>query len=90
MTNAIADAIVSNMNINTYLSTVETAASLARKLSISPVLISQWKNGTRPVPIERCPDIERATNGAVTRKDLRPDDWARIWPELVHQTVKAA
>lgn len=78
------------MNINTYLSTVENAASLARKLSISPALISQWKNGTRPVPIERCPDIERATNGAVTRKDLRPDDWARIWPELVHQTVKAA
>lgn len=29
-----------------------------------------------------CVSIERATNGAVTRRDLRPDDWARIWPEL--------
>ena len=29
-----------------------------------------------------CVSIERATGGAVTRRDLRPDDWARIWPEL--------
>ena len=27
--------------------------------------------------------IERATDGAVRRWDLRPDDWHRIWPELV-------
>ncbi len=30
----------------------------------------------------RCTKIERATNGQVTRKDLRPDDWHLIWPEL--------
>jgi DNA-binding transcriptional regulator YdaS (Cro superfamily) len=27
--------------------------------------------------------IERATAGAVTRRDLRPDDWGDIWPELI-------
>lgn len=27
--------------------------------------------------------IERESKGAVTRRDLRPDDWHRIWPELV-------
>lgn len=32
-----------------------------------------------------CVAIERATNGQVTRKDLRPDDWRLIWPELVDQ-----
>lgn len=26
--------------------------------------------------------IEQATQGAVTRKVLRPDDWWLIWPEL--------
>ena len=31
---------------------------------------------------ELCVAIERATNGAVTRRDLRPDDWQDIWPEL--------
>ena len=29
-----------------------------------------------------CVSIERATNGAVTRRDLRPHDWYSIWPEL--------
>lgn len=29
-----------------------------------------------------CVAIEQASGGAVTRKDLRPDDWAQIWPEL--------
>jgi DNA-binding transcriptional regulator YdaS (Cro superfamily) len=27
--------------------------------------------------------IERATRLAVRRWDLRPDDWHRIWPELI-------
>ena len=67
------------MNLDTYLSTTETGSSLARKLGISPVLISQWKNGDRQVPAERCPDIERATCGAVPCEELRPDlseQWA--------------
>lgn len=32
---------------------------------------------------EICVAIEQASHGVVTRKDLRPDDWASIWPELV-------
>lgn len=40
--------------------------------------------GQLPEPA-RCVDIERVTKGAVTRRDLRPDDWQRIWPELVEQ-----
>ena len=27
--------------------------------------------------------IERASGGVVRRQDLRPDDWHRIWPELI-------
>ena len=33
------------------------------------------------IPAERCPDIERATNGAVTCEELRPDladQWAYL------------
>lgn len=33
--------------------------------------------------------IERATDGAVTRRDLRPDDWHLIWPELAKPARKA-
>ena len=35
-------------------------------------------------------DIERITAGAVTRRDLRPDDWQRVWPELAAQAEHAA
>ncbi|MFN4328325.1 MAG: transcriptional regulator [Limnobacter sp.] len=46
------------------------------------MLISQWSK-TRPIPLDRCVPIERATDGQVMRWDLRPDDWWEIWPELV-------
>ena len=29
-----------------------------------------------------CTRIERYSDGAVSRKALRPDDWQEIWPEL--------
>lgn len=31
---------------------------------------------------ELCVRIERASEGNVTRKDLHPEDWPLIWPEL--------
>jgi len=58
------------------------AANLARSLGVTPQAVNAWKKGERPVPVERCVEIEHATDGAVTRRDLRPDDWERIWPEL--------
>ncbi|MCW7764224.1 YdaS family helix-turn-helix protein [Photorhabdus sp. P32] len=39
-------------------------------------------HGYAPVPPARCFDIENATNGKVTRQDLRPHDWQKIWPEI--------
>lgn len=44
----------------------------------SPVtqgLISHWESGRVLVPPKRWGYIERATDGAVTRQDLRPDIW---------------
>lgn len=65
------------MDLHSYLSKNGPASALAGRLGITPVLISQWSNGVRPVPAERCPAIERATNGAVRCEDLRPDiEWS--------------
>jgi DNA-binding transcriptional regulator YdaS (Cro superfamily) len=58
-------------------------AALARILRVTPAYIHQLVKGSRPIPPEKCVAIERATGGAVTRRDLRPDDWQDIWPELV-------
>lgn len=54
-----------------------SAAKLAEAVGVSVQSIYFWKNGARGIPAERCPDIERATGGAVRCEDLRPDvDWA--------------
>lgn len=39
--------------------------------------------GQRKAGEKLCVAIERESRGAVTRRDLRPDDWQEIWPELV-------
>lgn len=59
--------------------------TLAVEIDAQPQLVWQWANGVRQVPAERCHEIERATEGAVTCEELRPDlEWARIadksWP----------
>ena len=71
------------MKLIEYVKGRGSQRDLADKIGITPVLISQWANALRPVPPERCVEIERATGGEVSRKDLRPEDWHKIWPELV-------
>jgi len=55
---------------------------LAKAINAQPQLVYQWATGLRPIPIERCVAIEQATGGVVSRRDLRPNDWWKIWPEL--------
>ncbi|ROZ86933.1 hypothetical protein EF096_01805 [Pseudomonas neustonica] len=38
--------------------------------------------GNRPASPEVASRLELVTKGQVTRKQLRPDDWSVIWPEL--------
>jgi len=37
-----------------------------------------------------CVAVERESNGEVVRKDLRPDDWRDIWPELAPSCAATA
>lgn len=63
--------------IERAISDVGGSGVLAEILAVSPQAITNWKS--RGVPAERCPTIERATNGAVRCEDLRPDvDWAYL------------
>ncbi|WEX97451.1 YdaS family helix-turn-helix protein [Achromobacter sp. SS2-2022] len=39
-------------------------------------------SGQSPISPERCVAIERATGAVVSRRDLWPDGWDRVWPEL--------
>jgi hypothetical protein len=58
---------------------------MARALGCDSQLIGQWAAKQRPVPVERCPHIERESQGAVRCEDSRPDvTWVRVtdpdWP----------
>ena len=44
--------------------------------------VSRWVTGKRPVPVRYGVAIEQFTGGAVTRQELFPATWQRIWPEL--------
>lgn len=59
---------------------------LAAALGVSLAALGNWKS--RGVPIQRCVAIERLSGGVVTRRDLRPDDWREIWPELAESQEK--
>ncbi|MBU2788608.1 helix-turn-helix domain-containing protein [Acidithiobacillus sp. VAN18-1] len=47
-------------------------ASLARRLGVVPMAVSHWLKRQR-IPPHQAIAIERATNGAVRREELRPD-----------------
>ena len=68
------------MDLHEYLlSDGRRQADLAKAIGAHAVLVNQWAHKKRRVPAERCPDIERATDGAVRCEDLRPDvDWATV------------
>ncbi|MDH1701003.1 transcriptional regulator [Comamonas terrigena] len=56
--------------------------ALADCLGVTKAAVWQWKQPGRKTPIEHCAAIERLCGHAVTRRELRPDDWQAIWPEL--------
>jgi DNA-binding transcriptional regulator YdaS (Cro superfamily) len=69
-----------------------SVSKLAKHLGAHIPDVSRWASGIRPVPIRHCMAIEKFTKGAVTRKELRPNDWQLIWPDLAktRRTKKGA
>lgn len=72
------------MTLSEYLKAQGRGATsqLASAIGAHQPDVSDWANGERQVPVARCAAIEIATGGLVTRRELRPNDWQQIWPEL--------
>ena len=66
--------------MKTLKQAVETCGlkSSAELLGVSSQRLSNWMD--RGVPVEYCATVE--VKLGVARRDLRPDDWHLIWPEL--------
>ena len=85
------------MKLSEYFAAERGAqARLAKQLQAPASLLSAWASEDpekrRPIPVERCPAIERGTAGAVTVEELpggRP--WASVpdstWPHPLGRPV---
>jgi DNA-binding transcriptional regulator YdaS (Cro superfamily) len=66
--------------IETAIEYLDGQSNLAKLLQVSPSVVHHWLKRIRPVPAIYCLAIEKATG--VSRRDLRPKDWQKLWPEL--------
>lgn len=78
---------VHNMDLKSYTNQLPHGGSIdfAKKLGITAVYLSQLasrQDDRLPSP-SLCVRIEAESSKAVTRPELRPDDWHLIWPELI-------
>lgn len=56
--------------------------ALALAIGVPSSFVSKMVSGEKPIPIAHMAAIEAATGKEVTRREMCPDDWAAIWPEL--------
>lgn len=75
------------MKLRTYLDTLPRGgvSEFASRIGVTSVYLSQLaveQDGRVPSPA-LCVVIERESQRAVCRQDLRPADWQAIWPELI-------
>jgi DNA-binding transcriptional regulator YdaS (Cro superfamily) len=71
------------MTLREYLDRLEygNAIHFALSIGISHSYLCQLASGAASISPRRAMQIERATHGMVTRKDLLPATWEEYWPE---------
>lgn len=58
---------------------LKSQADLARAINLSPSMVNQMLRGSRPIPAEKCIEIDKATGGRVRCEELRADvDWGYL------------
>lgn len=78
------------MNLAEYLEALPRGGKkvIALRLGVTPSYLSRLVSGDRSVTAERALQIEEATDGAVTRHELRPDlQWSA--PKRIRRVAKS-
>jgi DNA-binding transcriptional regulator YdaS (Cro superfamily) len=75
------NGVILGMDLKTYLPQAGRAA-LAESAGTTFGHLRNVSYRLRPCSPELAAAIELATQGAVMRWDMRPNDWRLIWPEL--------
>ena len=71
---------MTKVHIERAIAIAGSQSALADAVGVTQQTVSNWPKGG-PIRPEHCSAIELFTAGAVARRDLRPDDWHKIWPE---------
>lgn len=75
------------MNLKTYfLQKRGRQSALSKKTGAHMSDLSRWADGSRPIPVPFGASIEAGTDGLVTRQEMFPNEWKKIWPELMSET----
>lgn len=61
------------------------AARLAKDTGAAKAFLRAIASGERPCPPRLAVRIEQSLGGRVSRRDLFPDDYAEMWPELAQE-----
>lgn len=71
------------MEHSTLIDLLGGTAAVAVRVNARAASVSEWRRNGIPAGrlIELAADIERVS--PLRRWNLRPDDWHRIWPELI-------
>jgi DNA-binding transcriptional regulator YdaS (Cro superfamily) len=72
------------MNTNEIINILGGTSKVARLCGVTPAACCQWRK--KGIPEDRmiylAASLEQATDGAITRKSLFPNNWQNIWVEL--------
>lgn len=73
------------MDLKTYLTPLDAAAreQFAKRCESTRGHLQNVMYGARPCATDLAVAIERESEQALRRWDLRPNDWWRHWPELI-------
>ena len=74
------------MDLKTYLKGLSDEAAREAFAAACETTLGHMRNccyGDKRLAPATCVLAEAATSRAVMRWDLRPEDWHRIWPELI-------
>lgn len=63
--------------------TAPERAAIAEKVGVSDPYLYQCMTGRKAMKPEEAVRVERESAGVLRRWHLRPDDWWKIWPELI-------
>ena len=64
-------------------------AAVARALVVSTQTVCFWRDGQRRMGSEHGAALEAASDFKVTRQQMWPMSWQRIWPELASYEAAA-